>query len=148
MNTHHLTIRTRHARSVAAGVLALAFVSCAERASSHGCLTSAGASSWRTMMRDSVSGFEVLGTIEVSASGGSTRLIATSPDGMREPLSYSLEDVHIAGDTLSFRFAPIGFQVRVHCTGRTTAQGTFARPQPPFDSIRGTVRLTREDGAP
>jgi hypothetical protein len=99
-------------------------------------------------MRDSLSGYEVLGSIEFDSGGGRARLVATSGDGMSEPLNFPLESVRVLADTLSFRFAPIGFTVRATCIDSVTAVGTFARPQPPFDSLRGLVRLTRDRTTP
>lgn len=99
-------------------------------------------------MRDSTAEYEVHGTIEIGSAGGTTRLAATSRDGMTEPLNYPINDVRIQGDTIAFGFAPIGYRVVAQCVDSLTAVGSFVRPQPPFDSLRGPVRLMRERAAP
>lgn len=130
------------------GLVGVLITACKQATPPRSCLPNNEPAIWRVSMRDSIAEYEVHGTIEIGRAGGTTQLAATSRDGMTEPLTYPINDVRIEGDTLSFGFAPIGYRVVVQCVDSLTAVGTFVRPQPPFDSLRGFVRLMRERAAP
>lgn len=128
--------------------VALLAIACATRDRTSQCFIGGDIATWRVSMRDSSANYEIRGEIDLSQSGGSTRLAGISSDGMTEPINYPVRDVRVTGDSLFFAFAPIDVQVSVQCSNSVSASGTFARPNPPFDSLRGAVEMTRERKAP
>lgn len=109
---------------------------------------SADSSEWQVAMRDSVNDYQMNGVITLTAVGGTTRLVGTSRDGANEVIDYPVRNLRIHGDSAAFAFAPIDVQVALACVDSIAAEGVFARPNPPFDSLRGVVRMSRERREP
>jgi hypothetical protein len=82
---------------------------------------------------------------EISASGDLRRLVgtATSPEGTREPLDYTVDSLSITADSVRFRFAPLGILVEGRCVTTDRIEGRFVEPQPPFQPITGSGEIRR-----
>jgi len=98
---------------------------------------------WRLQALSEEAGLKLSGTVHGPPSG--LRFVGTafSREGTGEPLDYPIDSLRIAGDSISFRFAPLGIEIRGRCSTSSTVAITFSEPQPPFKPITGRGTLTR-----
>jgi hypothetical protein len=99
--------------------------------------------SWQLQMTADSSSMRISGTVAIRDTGGTVDLTAISVEGTGEPVQYPLQVLHTSDDSIAFKFAPIGYTLRGMCRKDGAWSGTFAVPQPPFDSIRGHWTMQR-----
>jgi hypothetical protein len=94
-------------------------------------------------MYDDEHGYRVDGHAHFLAGDGRVQAVAETREGTREPISVPIDDLRVTEDSVHLGFAPIGFRLSGRCISSGAIEGEFSVPQPPFDDIRGTWRLTR-----
>ncbi|HTO72897.1 MAG TPA: hypothetical protein VMJ30_03715 [Gemmatimonadales bacterium] len=97
---------------------------------------------WDVAMKSGRTGYSLAGTIRTSPDTVQVRLIGTSEEGTREPLNFDADSVQVRGDSLFFKFAPIGVRVAGRCVKPDSVAARFSFPQPPYRPIvgRGVIR--------
>jgi|SwirhisoilCB3_FD_contig_71_1065574_length_825_multi_2_in_0_out_0_1 hypothetical protein len=100
--------------------------------------------SWHLQMTADSSSLRIAGSVAVRDTVGSVDLTGVSVEGTGEPMQYPLRLSHTSHDSIAFKFAPIGYSLRGICRKDGSWSGTFAVPQPPFDSIRGHWTMQRD----
>jgi hypothetical protein len=130
------------ARTLAPLAALLLYGSCAATSASS-CPSFSGSGSWVVEMQADDSDYNVSGSI-IFDPDGRTELTATTGDGAREPLRYPLETVTVESDSVHITFAPIGYSLRGRCVAPDSIAGRFSVPQPPFEDVEGTWKMTRQ----
>jgi len=95
-------------------------------------------------MHSDVAEYTLEGTIETGDQAPRLSLTGTSREGTREPIDYSADSVAVRGDSIHFRFAPIGIVVDGRCATEDSMITRFSRPQPPFEPIIGSGLIVRK----
>lgn len=89
------------------------------------------------------SSYSVEGAVKLEGRTGMVSVVAVSHEGTGEPITTQIDSLRLINDSVSFRFAPIGFRLRGRCEGKDAAEGQFSVPQPPFAPITGEWTLRR-----
>lgn len=129
-------------------MVGLAFsVSCSSaNRTAHECDLAVLSGSWSVEMASVDSTVTVTGSLDFASKGGRVQLVSETSEGTREPGDFPITSLRVAGDSLSFSFAPAGFALRGRCVSPDSIAGRFALPNSPHDSIHGTWwarRMTR-----
>jgi hypothetical protein len=117
---------------------------CARRDHQDGaCASFTRKNTWELAMRSDAAAYTLEGTIETGDHAVRVKLTGTSREGTREPLDYLAESVAVRGDSVHFRFAPIGILVDGRCATEDSVTARFSLPQPPFEPIVGSGLIVR-----
>lgn len=132
-------LRLGLAASAALGGLASA---CARPANEE-CRHLSAAGTWQLELEADSEGHYVVGIVSLGSTDR-VELTRVSADGAREPLDFPVDGLRISGDSVSFRFAPIGYSLKGTCVAPDSVVGRFSVPQPPFEDIEGDFTMTRQ----
>ena len=126
-------------------VCCCAALSCVpEAASTSACRLSEGNAAWQMAARDEGTGYRLEGTVHLGRTQPRTELNGVSAEGTVELLRYPIDSVTVQGDSLFFRFAPLGIRVQGECRSPDVIAIQFVVPQPPHPDIVGSGELTRQ----
>lgn len=128
-----------------AGILALTSViaGCGHAPSRPLCDSLRQVASWDGSMRSPKGDYAISGRIAGSPQGLTLHLTGTSGEGSNEMLEYKADSLVIAGDSVHFRFAPLGIQVAGRCVSGDSVVAEFEMPQPGFPPITGNGFIRR-----
>lgn len=99
--------------------------------------------SWTLAMHADEHGYRVVGQAHFLGGDGRVEAVASTREGTGEPISVPIDDLRTTEDSVHLRFAPIGFRLSGRCISSGVIEGEFSVPQPPFDDVLGTWRMTR-----
>ncbi len=99
---------------------------------------------WMVAMKSDAAEYTLEGTIETTDRTVRVRLAGVSREGTREPLEYLADSLILGGDSVHFRFAPLGIRVDGRCVAPDSIAADFSFPQPPFGPIVGSGVIHRK----
>jgi hypothetical protein len=130
----------RHAVTGIALILVL-FPACRGRPAST-CDQFSDTAPWHLDAAGRSSGLRVTGTVQAGTAGLRLTGTATTGEGTSEVLDYPLDSLRTTRDSLFFRFAPLGIEVKGRCVASDTVTVALAWPQPPFGPVAAEGTLT------